>query len=191
MKAIAVLLCVHRHQEITGVLAEWYVGEGEPFIAGAALAKIETDKASMDFEAQDDGVIAKILMEAGTGADIPVNTPIMVTVEELEDVAAFSDFSVPVEEAAPVAPEPVAAPPAPKVEAVAPPPPPAPVAPPAPVVAAEVSPPAMEDLVAAVAPVMSTGWGEFAKINSPIAKTLSKQQNDYVGKYGTTGQVPL
>jgi hypothetical protein len=49
----------------------------------------------------------------------------------------------------------------------------------------------MEALVAAVAPVMSTGWGEFAKINSPIAKTLSKQQNDYVGKYGTTGQVPL
>jgi pyruvate dehydrogenase E2 component (dihydrolipoamide acetyltransferase) len=176
----------------TGVLAEWYVAEGVPYIAGAALAKIETDKASMDFEAQDDGVIAKYLMEAGTGADIPVNTPIMVTVEELEDAAAFSDYSLPVvEEAAPVAPEPVAAPPAPKVEAVAPPPPPAPVAPPAPVVAAEVPPPAMEALVAAVAPVMSTGWGEFAKINSPIAKTLSKQQNDYVGKYGTTGQVPL
>jgi pyruvate/2-oxoglutarate dehydrogenase complex dihydrolipoamide acyltransferase (E2) component len=147
----------------------------------------------MDFEAQDDGVIAKYLLEAGTGADIPVNTPIMVTVEELEDAAAFSDYSLPVEVAAPVAPEPVAAPPAPKVEAVAPPPPPppAPVAPPAPVVAAEVPPPAMEALVAAVAPVMSTGWGEFAKINSPIAKTLSKQQNDYVGKYGTTGQVPL
>jgi hypothetical protein len=49
----------------------------------------------------------------------------------------------------------------------------------------------MEALVAAVAPVMSTGWGEFAKINSPIAKTLSKQQQDYVDKYGTTGQVPL
>jgi hypothetical protein len=48
-----------------------------------------------------------------------------------------------------------------------------------------------ELLVAAVAPVLSTGWGDFAKINSPIAKTLSKQQNEHVKKYGTTGQVPL
>jgi pyruvate dehydrogenase E2 component (dihydrolipoamide acetyltransferase) len=177
----------------TGVLAEWYIPEGSSFIAGQALAKIETDKASMDFEAQDDGFIAKILYEAGTGADIVVGTPIMVTVEEEDDVAAFANFEAPAVAAAP-APEPVA----PKVvEAAAPAPapvaaPPAPVAPtPEPVVAAAVVPPAMEDMVAAVAPVMSTGWGDFAKLNSPLIKTLSKQQNDYVSKYGTTGQVPL
>jgi pyruvate dehydrogenase E2 component (dihydrolipoamide acetyltransferase) len=182
----------------TGILAEWYLPEGSAFSAGAVLAKIETDKASIDFEAQDDGVIAKILVEAGS-ADIPCGTPIMVTVEEMEDAAAFADFKVVVEEAA-ATPEPEA----PKVAAaaaVAPPPPPpvaapapAAVAPPLPVaapVAAMIPPPTMEALVAAVAPVMSTGWGEFAKINSPIAKTLSKQQQDYVDKYGTTGQVPL
>jgi hypothetical protein len=49
----------------------------------------------------------------------------------------------------------------------------------------------MKEMVLAVAPVMSTGWGDFAKLNSPIVKTLSKQQNDYIAKYGTTGQVPL
>jgi hypothetical protein len=49
----------------------------------------------------------------------------------------------------------------------------------------------MEAMAAAIAPVASTGWGEFAKVNSPILKTLSKQQKDYVEKYGTTGQLPL
>jgi hypothetical protein len=52
-----------------GTLAEWYVQEGDTFHAGDALAKIETDKAAMDFEAQDDGVVAKILIAAGDGAD--------------------------------------------------------------------------------------------------------------------------
>ena len=176
----------------TGILAEWYVSEGSEFTAGAALAKIETDKASIDFEAQDDGVVAKILMEAGKGEDIDVGTPIMVTVEEPEDVEAFADFKV---EAAPAAPEPeapkaaIVEPPAAATPATPPPPPP-----PAPVVAEAAPPsppPPVEDLVAAIAPVMSTGWGEFAKMNSPLVKTLSKQQQEYVEKYGTTGQVPL
>ena len=183
----------------TGILSEWFISEGDSFAAGQALAKIETDKATIDFEAQDDGFVAKILMEAGSGEDIVVNTPIMVTVEEEEDVSAFADFKLPEAAAAapvePAAPEPES--PAVKAAAPAPvtPPPPAPVAstPPPPVAAPVVEPsPALEEaLVAAVAPVLSTGWGDFAKINSPIAKTLSKQQNDYVNKYGTTGQVPI
>lgn len=171
----------------TGILAEWYVSEGSNFSAGQPLAKIETDKASLDFEAQDEGVIARILMDAGSD-DIPVGTPIMVTVEEPDDVAAFADFVVepppePVAEDPPAAPAVEAAAP----EAAAPTP-----APPAPAAEPElVAPPAVEDLVAAVAPTMSTGWGEFAKSNSPISKTLSKSQQEYVEKYGTTGQVPL
>ena len=43
----------------TGILSEWYVEEGAGFSAGEALAKIETDKASIDYEAQDDGFIGK------------------------------------------------------------------------------------------------------------------------------------
>jgi pyruvate dehydrogenase E2 component (dihydrolipoamide acetyltransferase) len=183
----------------TGILAEWYLEEGSGFSAGDALAKIETDKASIDFEAQDDGYVAKILMEAGTGADITVGTPIMVTVEEAGDVAAFANFVV--EETA--APVPAAAPvkaeePAAVVKAATPPSPPslppapAPAVPAAPVVtAAPASVPDMEMMVAAVAPVMSTGWGDFAKLNSPLLKTLSKQQTEYIKKYGTTGQIPL
>ena len=53
----------------SGALAEWYVTEGDSFSAGDGLAKIETDKAAMDFEAQDDGFVAKILMQAGQGND--------------------------------------------------------------------------------------------------------------------------
>jgi Biotin-requiring enzyme len=49
----------------SGTLAEWYLKEGDSFSAGAGLAKIETDKAAMDFEAQDDGFVAKILIPAG------------------------------------------------------------------------------------------------------------------------------
>lgn len=184
----------------TGILAEWYLSEGAEFSAGQAIAKIETDKASIDFEAQDDGFVAKILMEAGNGDDIAVGTPIMVTVEEADDVAVFANFVVEesssaseptgaaLEPAAAASPEPAPA----KVEAVAPASPlvPAP-APPTPNPAAAVPPPAMEDMVAAVAPAMSTGWGDFVKLNSPILRTLSKQQTVYVEKYGTTGQVPL
>lgn len=44
----------------TGSLSEWYVEEGSMFSAGEAIAKIETDKASIDFEAQDDGYIGKL-----------------------------------------------------------------------------------------------------------------------------------
>jgi pyruvate dehydrogenase E2 component (dihydrolipoamide acetyltransferase) len=178
----------------TGILAEWYLTEGAGFSAGEAIAKIETDKASIDFEAQDDGFIAKILVEAGGGEDIQVGTPIMVTVEEKDDIAAFADFKLeeaPAKAPAPAPSEAVAkSAPSPepvKAEAAAAPPAPAP----APQAAAPVPPPAMEDLAQAIAPVMSTGWGEFAKINSPILKTLSKQQTDYIAKYGTTGQVPL
>ena len=133
----------------------------------------------------------------GGSEDIEVGLPIMITVEEEEDVAAFADFVLE-ELAAPpaAAPEAIADPePAPVVQAStpAPPPPPAPVEPKHVAVIEEetANPPDMETMAVAVAPVLSTGWGDFVKLNSPILKTLSKQQNDYVEKYGTTGQVPL
>ena len=61
----------------TGTISEWKVKEGEAFSAGDSLAEIETDKASIDFEAQDDGVVAKILIDACT-ADITVGKPIIL-----------------------------------------------------------------------------------------------------------------
>ena len=48
-----------------GTIAEWTLGEGDSFSAGDVLCEIETDKATMSFEAQDDGAIAKILADPG------------------------------------------------------------------------------------------------------------------------------
>ena len=60
---------------------------------GDALAEIETDKASMTFECQDDLFIAKLLVSEAE-LEIPVGGAIMVTVENHGDVAAFSDFTI-------------------------------------------------------------------------------------------------
>src|SRR5215471_843557 len=68
-----------------GNLAKWLKKEGDKVKAGDVLAEIETDKATMEYEAIDDGVIAKILVPEGT-ADIAVNQPIAVLAAEGEDV---------------------------------------------------------------------------------------------------------
>jgi pyruvate dehydrogenase E2 component (dihydrolipoamide acetyltransferase) len=70
-----------------GNLAKWLKKEGEPVKAGDVIAEIETDKATMEVEAADEGVLAKILIPAGT-ADVPVNKPIAVLAGEGEDVRA-------------------------------------------------------------------------------------------------------
>src|SRR5205807_1939971 len=70
-----------------GNLAKWLKKEGEPVKAGDVIAEIETDKATMEVEAADEGVLAKILIPAGT-ADVPVNQPIAVLAGEGEDVKA-------------------------------------------------------------------------------------------------------
>ncbi|CAK0785753.1 hypothetical protein CVIRNUC_008964 [Coccomyxa viridis] len=75
-----------------GNIASWKKSEGEEFAAGDVLAEIETDKATMDWEAQDEGVIAKILAPDGS-KDIPVGTVVAVVVEDAEHVSAFKDFT--------------------------------------------------------------------------------------------------
>lgn len=76
-----------------GNLAVWSKKEGDQLSVGEVIAEVETDKAQMDFEFQDDGYLAKILVPEGT-KDIPVNKPIAVYVEEEADVAAFKDFKI-------------------------------------------------------------------------------------------------
>ena len=68
-----------------GTLAKWLVREGDSVSSGDILAEIETDKATMEFEAVDEGIIGKILVEAGTDG-VKVNTPIAVLIEEGEEV---------------------------------------------------------------------------------------------------------
>ena len=70
-----------------GTLAKWLVKEGDVVKSGQILAEIETDKATMEFEAVDEGIIGKLLVAEGT-AGVKVNTPIAVLVEEGESADA-------------------------------------------------------------------------------------------------------
>jgi pyruvate dehydrogenase E1 component beta subunit len=72
-----------------GTLAKWLVKEGDTVKSGQILAEIETDKATMEFEAVDEGVVGKILVAEGT-AGVKVNTPIAVLVEEGEDASSVA-----------------------------------------------------------------------------------------------------
>ncbi|PKU25709.1 pyruvate dehydrogenase complex E1 component subunit beta [Telmatospirillum siberiense] len=98
-----------------GKLARWIKKEGDAVKSGDVLAEIETDKATMEFEAVDEGTLGKILIAEGTEG-VAVNTPIALLLEEGEDKSALTD-AVPAAGPAPaVAPTPVAAP-APRVAA--------------------------------------------------------------------------
>ncbi|KAI1486403.1 Dihydrolipoyllysine-residue acetyltransferase [Biscogniauxia mediterranea] len=76
-----------------GNIGAWQKKPGDSIAPGDVLVEIETDKAQMDFEFQEEGVIAKILKEAGA-KDVPVGNPIAVLVEEGTDVSAFESFSL-------------------------------------------------------------------------------------------------
>ena len=102
-----------------GTLAKWLKKEGDTISAGDIIAEIETDKATMEFEAVDEGIMGKILIAEGT-ENVKVNTAIAVLVEEGEEVPADAGQSAPAAEAAApaaAAPAPAAAAPAaPKVD---------------------------------------------------------------------------
>ncbi|KAJ8603780.1 hypothetical protein CTAYLR_000174 [Chrysophaeum taylorii] len=169
-----------------GTIAAWKIQEGGSFDAGDVICEIETDKATVDFEAQDTGVIAKILAPANAG-EVKVGQPIMVVVEDANDVPAFEDFKV--DAAAPAPPAPVpAAPPAPApapvaaepvVVAPAPPPPPVVAPPPPPVATPGPSKVALMDFVRADA--------DLPLIKGPLAIIFEKKKAAYHEKYGATG----
>ena len=70
-----------------GTLAKWLVKEGDSVTSGQIIAEIETDKATMEFEAADDGMIGKLLVAEGT-AGVKVNTPIAMLTVEGETISA-------------------------------------------------------------------------------------------------------
>jgi pyruvate dehydrogenase E2 component (dihydrolipoamide acetyltransferase) len=105
-----------------GKLSKWVKKEGDKVKSGDVIAEIETDKATMEFEAVDEGILGKILVPEGTEG-VAVNTPIGVILEEGEDASSIK------------APAPAAAPapaPAPAAAAPSPAPAPAPASAPAP-----------------------------------------------------------
>ncbi len=134
-----------------GNLAKWLVKEGDKIKSGDVIAEIETDKATMEVEAVDEGTVAKIVVPAGTEG-VKVNALIAVLAGDGEDVAAAAS-------GAGTAPAPAAAP---KAEAA---PAAAPAATPA---AASVAAPA----ASAPAPAATDGHRTFA---SPLARRLAKE----------------
>jgi pyruvate dehydrogenase E1 component beta subunit len=107
-----------------GNLAKWLKKEGDAVKSGDVIAEIETDKATMEVEATDEGTLGKILVPEGT-ADVAVNTPIAVILSDGEDQSAVAEAK-PVQQqkaaesappAKPQAPEAAPAPKGPKAEA--------------------------------------------------------------------------
>ena len=71
-----------------GNLARWLKNEGDPIKSGDVIAEIETDKATMEVEAVDEGTLGKILVQGGTEG-VKVNQPIALLLEEGEDKSAL------------------------------------------------------------------------------------------------------
>lgn len=132
-----------------GNLAKWLVKEGDTVKAGDVIAEIETDKATMEVEAVDEGVVAKLVVPAGTEA-VKVNAVIAILAEEGEDVGAAASG------AGAAAPAKAEAAPAPKTEAAP---------------AAASAAPAASTAASAQAPAASSGERVFA---SPLARRLAK-----------------
>ncbi|QDS71077.1 Component of pyruvate dehydrogenase complex, mitochondrial [Venturia effusa] len=76
----------------SGNIGTWQKKPGDTLAPGDVLVEIETDKAQMDFEFQEDGVLAKLLKESGE-KDVAVGSPIAVMVEDGGDVSAFESFT--------------------------------------------------------------------------------------------------
>ena len=77
-----------------GNLSKWLKKEGEPIKSGDVIAEIETDKATMEVEATDEGTLGKILIPEGT-ADVAVNTPIATILADGETAADLGKAPAP------------------------------------------------------------------------------------------------
>jgi pyruvate dehydrogenase E2 component (dihydrolipoamide acetyltransferase) len=151
-----------------GNLAKWLKKEGDEVRAGDVLAEIETDKATMEYEAVDEGVLAKILVPEGT-ADVAVNAPIAVMAAEGEDVKAAAA-------GAPVAQPGASGPPAAAAKPAAAPPQPSP------------PPPRPSPLPKAgqAAPVPAAN-GQGRIFASPLARRLAKAAGLDIARIAGTG----
>ena len=157
-----------------GNLAKWLKKEGDKVKSGDVIAEIETDKATMEVEAVDEGTIAKIIVPEGT-QDVPVNDVIAVLAGDGEDVKAAGASAGGAKPAAAPAPAKAEAPPAPKPAA-------APAAAPAPAP----KPAAAPALAAAASPAaQASGHGRI--FSSPLARRLAKEAGIELGRVTGTG----
>ncbi len=151
-----------------GNLAKWLKKEGDKVKSGDVIAEIETDKATMEVEAVDEGTIAKILVAEGT-QDVPVNDVIAVLAGDGEDVkTAGAGAASAAPKAAPPAQAPAAAAPAP---AAAP--------------AAKAPPPAAAPAPQAASAPQTNGHARI--FSSPLARRLAKESGIEVARINGTG----
>src|SRR5215468_2105474 len=150
-----------------GNLARWLKKEGDKIKSGDVIAEIETDKATMEYEAVDDGTLAKIMVPEGT-QDVAVNSVIAVLAGEGEDVKKAAGSA---KAAAPVAAQAAAKP--------APAPAPKPVAPAVAPHAPRASP--------APRPPVQQSHGTNRIFSSPLARRLAKESNIDLGRVQGSG----
>ena len=146
-----------------GNLARWLKKEGDKIKSGDVIAEIETDKATMEYEAVDDGTLAKIVVPEGT-QDVAVNSVIAVLAGEGEDVKAAAGTARSAPQAAPKAAQQAAA----KPPAVAPKP------------AAEKPAPVVAQSAPRASPTPAPAQlsrGENRIFSSPLARRLAKEAN--------------
>ncbi|MCP3383463.1 pyruvate dehydrogenase complex dihydrolipoamide acetyltransferase [Bradyrhizobium sp. CCGUVB4N] len=143
-----------------GSLAKWLKKEGDKVKSGDVIAEIETDKATMEVEAIDEGTIAKILVPEGT-QDVPVNDVIAVLAGEGEDVKAAGAAKPSASAAPPKAAE-------------------------APAAAPKAAPPAAAAPQAAAPAAQSNGHGGRV-FSSPLARRIAKEAGIDVGMVTGTG----
>jgi pyruvate dehydrogenase E2 component (dihydrolipoamide acetyltransferase) len=154
-----------------GNLAKWLKKEGEAVKTGDVIAEIETDKATMEYEAVDDGTLAKIVVPEGTH-DVPVNQLIAVIAAEGEDVKAAASAA-----GKGIPAKPAEALKAPPLATKAPAPQSAPAAAPRP------APPSAPAPVA----VAADGHGANRVFSSPLARRLAKEAGIDVGRIAGSG----
>ncbi len=155
-----------------GKLAKWLVKEGQKVRSGDIIAEIETDKATMEVEAVDEGTVGSLLIAEGTDK-IKVNTPIAVLLGDGESAGAAKSAAPAPKPAAAPAPTPAPAAAAPKPQAAA-------VSAPAPAPAAAAPAPAAKSAANGHAP----GERIFA---SPLARRLAKEAGLDLARVAGTG----
>jgi pyruvate dehydrogenase E2 component (dihydrolipoamide acetyltransferase) len=160
-----------------GNLSKWLKKEGDAVKTGDVIAEIETDKATMEYEAVDDGVMAKIVVPEGTN-DVAVNQLIAVMAQEGEDVKAAAAGAG---QGTPAAKAPASPPPAK----------PGPSAPPAPQESRAPSPPPPAPKAAPAEQARTNGHGAGTGANrifsSPLARRLAKDANIELNRIQGTG----
>src|ERR1700678_2342127 len=161
-----------------GNLAKWLKGVGDKIKSGDIIAEIETDKATMEVEATDEGTLGKILVPEGT-ADVAVNTPIAMILSDGEDAAALKS--------APIAPQPKAAAPPVAAEAKAPAPAAPAAAPPQqPEVAADPEVPAGTEMVTmTVREALRDAMAEEMRRDADVF-VIGEEVAEYQGAYKVT-----